>query len=153
MVGLGGFGETLEDEGQTEMEQWSFLQVSMKQGLALLVSWQTLPLSQPQSRGGGGGGRNLLFMQHTLLLQTTLVPFGIGKAVGSATAGYCLLCLHSKLALSVLNGAAQRMRVFTGAPVYKLPHQLHQLRQAPMVPVTISLSLQAYPLQSVFLIF
>lgn len=49
------------------------------------------PLSQPQSRGGGEG-RNLLFMQHRLLLQTTLVPFGIGKAVGSATAGYCLLC-------------------------------------------------------------
>jgi len=64
-------------------------------------------------------------MQHTLLLQATLVPFGIGKAVGSATARYCLLCLHSKLALSVLHDTAQRTRVFSGVPAYKLPHQLH----------------------------
>lgn len=95
----------------------------------------------------------MLFMQHTLLLQTTLVPFGIGKAVGSATTGYCLLCLHSKLALSVLSDTGQRMRVFTGAPAYKLPRQLHSLRQAQMVPVTNPLCLQTYSLQSIFLIF
>lgn len=51
MMGLGGFGETLGDEGQTEIEQWSFLQVSMKQGLALLVFWQTLtPFSAIEQR-------------------------------------------------------------------------------------------------------
>lgn len=51
MVGLGGFGETLGDEGQTEMEQWSFLQVSMKRGLALLIFWHTLtPFSATEQR-------------------------------------------------------------------------------------------------------
>lgn len=31
MVGLAEFGETLESEGKSEMEQWTFFEVSVKQ--------------------------------------------------------------------------------------------------------------------------
>lgn len=121
MVGLGGFGDTLGDESQTEMEQRSLLQVSMKWISAACLLANSHPFLSHRAEEEEEGGRNLLFMQHALRLQTTLVPFGIGKAVGSATAGYCPLCLHSKLALSVFSDTTQRTRVFTGAPVYKLP--------------------------------
>ena len=50
MVGLGGFGETLGDEGQTEMEQWSFLQVSLKQAVVLPVFWQTSSATEQRRR-------------------------------------------------------------------------------------------------------